>query len=424
MKKLIQLKLAYFAKQVLKKYKPEIIGITGSVGKTSTKEAILAVLKNKYNVRASTGNYNTELGVPLTILNAKSGGKNIFKWFKVFWQSWWNLILKTDKNYPEILILEMAADHQDDIKYLTQLAPCKIGVVTAIGPSHLEFFGSVDQVKKEKEYLVSHLNEKGTAILNADDGLVLDMQKNIQAKILTYGLSESADIKAKEINYIKNGQGIGCQVSNGNLELNAEFKNILSPAQLSSLLAAIAVGTSYALELQKMLNWLKQFKFPVGRLNIIPGIKKTILIDDTYNSSPKAVQVALDVLSRIKPEKNGRRWAILGDMLELGDFTEQAHQEVGEDVVKLGIDMLVCVGEKSTDTAKVAEESGMAKEKVICFDNSDEAKKFVQNEISQGDVILIKGSQGVRMEKITKEIMAEPNKAQELLVRQYGKWLD
>lgn len=428
MKNIIQKILYFLSKKILKKYQPEIIGITGSVGKTSTKEAIFTVLKNKFKVQRNIKNYNTEIGVPLTIINAKSGDKNIFKWLKVFCQGVW-LIIKRDEDYPQILILEMAADHPGDIEYLTKLAPCKIGVITAIGPTHLEFFETVANVIREKEFLVSHLSEDGWTILNSDDNLVYPMRRKSKARILTYGWGEKAQIKAREINYNQNGKGIQCKVTDGQSLVPAEFKNILSTSQLSSLLAAIAVAKVHKINTIDTINSLKNFKFPRGRLQLIRGIKNTLIIDDTYNSSPKAVKIALEVLSRLKCDS--RRWAVLGDMLELGGYTETAHSEVGEWVKEFKVDILVTVGERSKDTARLAETSGSAgltisglsKEHVISFDKSEEAGKFIQSEIESGDLILVKGSQGMRMEKIVKEIMAEPARAEELLVRQDKEWL-
>ena len=426
--KFIEKILASLAKKILKKYQPEIIGITGSVGKTSTKEAIFTVLKNKYNARANPGNYNNELGVPLTIIDSKTAGRNFLRWLPVFFKAW-KLILKKDKNYPEILVLEMAAAHSGDIKYLINIAPCKVGVVTTVGPSHMEFFKDIKNVIKEKEKIVTHI-KNGWAVLNADDDLVMSIQKNTRAKVLTYGLSKNADVCAQDINYEADGSGVSCKIIINNQQSiinnkknNADFKNVLSSGQMSSILAAISVGLIYDIPLAQAVSSLKDFRFPSGRLNLIKGIKNTFIIDDTYNSSPKAVKVALEVLSRI--ECAGRRWAVLGDMLELGGLTETTHQEVGEWVKQFKVDILICVGEKMTTAAQVAEngELALVKEKVICFDNSDEVKKFIQNEISQGDLILVKGSQGMRMEKIVKEIMAEPQRAEELLVRQNKKWL-
>jgi len=420
MKYIIQRLLYFFSKMILKKYHPDIIGLTGSVGKTSAREAVYTVLKNKYSTRTNLKNYNTEFGVPLTIINSKSGGRNPFKWLAIFLKAFFLILFKT-KKYPDILVLEMAADHPGDIEYLVKLTKPHVGIITAIGPSHLEFFNTIEEVIKEKENIIRFLKPEDWAILNNDDNLIMGMKKNTPAQVFTFGLTSEANIRAEKIEFEKDGSGIMAEIIFGQERNFASFKNVLSLSQLNSFLIGIAVGKKYGLQLSEAVDSLRDFKFPLGRLNLIKGIKNTLLIDDTYNSSPKAVKVALEVLSRLSC--TGRRWAVLGDMLELGSFTESAHEEVGEWVKQYKVDLLITVGEKSKDTAKIAEINGLPKEKVLSFNNSVEAGKFIQNEIAAGDVILVKGSQGMRMEKIVKELMAEPLRAKELLIRQEDYWL-
>lgn len=420
MKYVMQKLLYFFSKIILKKYHPDVIGITGSVGKTSTKEAIFAVLKDKYQARTNIKNYNTEFGVPLTIINAVAGGRNPLKWLAVILKAFFLILFKT-KKYPEILILEIAADHPGDITYLTSLVKPHLAVVTAVGQSHLEFFGTIENVIKEKENLLRYLTAQDWAILNQDDALVMGMKKNTAARIFTFGLTPEANIKAEKITFEPDGSGIMAEIICVQERNFASFKNVLATSQLNCFLVALAVGKIYGVPLSEAVDNLRDFKFPPGRLNLLNGIKNTLIIDDTYNSSPKAVKVALEVLSRLSCQS--RRWAVLGDMLELGSFTETAHEEVGEWVKQFKVDLLVTVGEKSKDTAKVAEINGLAREKVVSFNNSIEAGKFLQNEIITGDIILIKGSQGMRMERIVKEIMAEPLRAKELLIRQENYWL-
>ncbi|HPL95278.1 MAG TPA: UDP-N-acetylmuramoyl-tripeptide--D-alanyl-D-alanine ligase [bacterium] len=420
MRYLIQKVLYFFSKAILKKYHPDVIGVTGSVGKTSAKEAIHTVLKNKYNTRTNLKNYNTEFGVPLTIINSPSGQHNPFKWLIIFLKALFLILFKT-KKYPDVLVLEMAADHPGDIAYLAKLTQPHLGVITAIGPSHLEFFNTIEEVIKEKETLIRFLKTDDWAILNNDDSLVIGMKKNTTAKIFTFGLTSAANIRAEKVNFEKDGSGVMAEIICAGESNFASFKNVLSTSQLDSFLIALSVGKIYGIPLSEAVDSLRDFSFPPGRLNLIKGIKNTTLIDDTYNSSPKAVKVALSVLSRLSC--SNRRWAVLGDMLELGSLTESAHEEVGEWVKQFKVDILVTVGEKSKDTAKIAEINGLSREKVLSFNNSIEAGKFLQNEIMTGDVILVKGSQGMRMEKIVKELMGEPLRAKELLVRQEDYWL-
>jgi UDP-N-acetylmuramyl pentapeptide synthase len=188
-------------------------------------------------------------------------------------------------------------------------------------------------------------------------------------------------------------------------------------------LAAAAVGLKYGMNLVEISQALKAFKVPKGRLNIVKGIKNTIIIDDTYNSSPQSCTAALEIVSRIELPVGAKKFAILGDMLELGSLSEKSHLEIGRQVYKNKISKLIIVGERSRDIARGAEKAGMSKDNIFHFAFSDEAGRFIQEQINQSDLILVKGSQGMRMEKIVKEIMAEPLRAKELLVRQDNGWL-
>lgn len=430
MKKLLQFALKILAKKILKKYKPGIIGITGSVGKTSAKEAIYTVLKERFKVRRNMKNYNNEIGVPLTIIGEESAGKSFLGWFKVILQGF-NLIFISDKNYPKILILEMAADRPGDIKYLVNLAPCQVGVITAIGPTHLEFFHAIEKILEEKQILITHLSKDSFTVLNRDDDLVYPLEKKTKAKVLTFGFSPYAHLKALDMAYSleQKSEALNSEIL-GKTSFKLSYKgsqvpvflpNVLGKIPVYASLAGASVGIVYGLNLIEISKKLKYYKPPKGRMNLIKGIKETIILDDTYNSSPEAAKKALEILSKL--DTQGRKYAILGDMLELGGFTEQGHREVGEKVKELEIDVLITVGERARDISRGARKAGMAKDMVFEFGGNEEAGRFIQNRIEKDDLILVKGSQGMRMEKIVKEIMREPMRAKELLVRQEEKWL-
>ncbi len=429
MRKIIQLKLKIFAKLILARYKPEIIGITGSVGKTSAKEAIYAVLSTQYKIRRSVKNYNNEIGLPLTIIGVDSPGRSIVGWLRVF-SKVLSLILFKDKNYPEILILEMGVDRPGDMAYLQSIVKPRIGVVTMIGPVHLEFFGSIEGIKKEKIDLIKRLPQNGWAIINNDDEILSKTAKEIKGQVLTYGLGEQADVRAEDIIFSFDNdnqeklQGISFKIRSKGSVTSVLLPKVLGQTAVYAALAGAAVGVAYNINLHKISQALGRFKSPSGRLKLLNGIKGIIIIDDTYNSSPQSVAMALDILNQINVKSNGRRIAVLGDMLELGSYSEKAHQEIGQLAVKNKIDKLYLVGKRSRDIVRGAEKAGMSRDNIFHFSTSDEAKKFVQERIRQNDVILIKGSQGMRMEKIVKEIMAEPMRAEELLVRQSIEWED
>ncbi|HAH04768.1 MAG: UDP-N-acetylmuramoyl-tripeptide-D-alanyl-D-alanine ligase [Parcubacteria group bacterium GW2011_GWA2_43_17] len=424
MKNLLFLILKYQTRLILKKYRPLVIGITGSVGKTSTKEAIFAVLRRKFNVRENHKNYNNEVGLPLTVIGAATGNKSVFKWLNVFINAC-RLIIKKDSAYPKMLVLEMGADKTGDIEYLTGMAPCDIGVVTAVSKVHLEFFGSLENVIREKQKIVTHLKESHLAVLNSDDPNVLGMRTLTKAKVKTFGFSESADFRATDIRLSQKGGQFGTSFklhTNGTV-LPVFLTNALGPAQVEAALAALAVASSFGINLVEIVEDLSKFKAPPGRTNLLKGIKNTMLIDDSYNASPASSLVALEILKDLPGPPINKKIAVFGEMLELGSYTETGHLEVGQKAAMAGVDLLVGVGEKARDIIRGAIQAGLAEDKTFYFDNNHDAGIFVQNKIKEGDLVLIKGSQGARMEQIVKELMAEPLKAEDLLVRQTAEWL-
>lgn len=430
MKKIVQKILKILAKGVINKYKPDIIGITGSVGKTSTKEAVFAVLKDKYKIVKNIKNYNNEIGVPLTILGCESGNRSIIKWLLIIWKGI-KLILIKDKNYPDILVLEMGADKPGDIKYLLNFAPCKIGILTNISESHIEFFGNLKKIIKEKESILTHLAKGGFAILNGDDENVKSLKEKIKCESLTYGFNSDVDVRAIELD-INNSIISGKKASIKGINFKVQYKgtivpiflpNALGKQHIYAALAAIAVGVANGLNLVEISEGLRKYKVAPGRMNVIDGVKNTIIIDDTYNSSPKSSEAALEVIKNIKLAEGRKKYAVLGDILELGNFTEEGHQRVGKAVASNEIDILITVGEKARDIARGAKKAKMKADCIYSFTNPKEAGIFIQDRIQEGDLVLVKGSQGIRMERIVKELMAEPLKAKELLVRQDESWV-
>jgi len=427
MKKILEKILYILAKAIIWRYQPTIIGITGSVGKTSTKEAIFAVLKDKFDVRKNEKNYNNEIGVPLTIIGTDSGNKNIFIWLFIFIKA---ILMLVYFPYPKILILEMGADKPGDIKYLTRLAPCHIGILTAIGdsPVHLEFFKNIEHLIREKTNIISHLKVQDFAIINLDDEQLQSLPDKTKAQIITVGQDEKAQLRASDINYslnleeaIKNNNaGINFKIHYEGHTIPFKINNALGLPQVYAGLFAIACGLVFKMNLVEISKAIGLYRPLAGRMNLLFGIKDTYLIDDTYNSSPLACKKGLDVLGNVQTQ--GRKIACLGNMEELGENSRKAHRQIGRLIVEKNIDILFAVGDKAKDIAAAAEEKGMKKDNIFTFNNSQEASAAVLNEIHHGDVILIKGSQSARMERITKTIMAEPLKAEELLVRQSKSW--
>ena len=420
------------------RFKPTIVAVTGNVGKTSTKEAIAAVLSSIKRVRSSKGNLNNEFGVPLTIVGGwmddyYGGGNTLWFWTKVLFLSFfgWFFI----RNYPEILVLEYGADKPGDIKKLVSKFKPHIGIITAVGevPVHVEFFSGSEAVAREKSRLVERLKPADYAILNSDDDVVLDMKEKTKARVLTYGFGDGTNVRVSSFEYkTENNMPVGVtfKLHHGlNSFVPVEINGSLGKSQAYAAAAAAAVGIVLGMNLVKISDALSYYDGPRGCLKILAGIKNSWIIDDTYNASPASTQLALNVLkelpigqARLLDGQTGRRVAVLGDMLELGKYTVQAHQATG-DLVDGSIDILVCIGAKAKFIADSAGNQ-ILKENIYTFDTADMARKKVQELIREGDLILVKGSQGVRMEKIVEEIMAEPEKKKELLVRQSKKWLD
>jgi len=427
-KKIIEWKLKLLASWILQRYQPKVIGLSGSVGKTSTKEAIFKVLSYKFKTGKNIKNYNNEIGLPLSIIGMESAKKNPFIWVWIFIKALLMVVFK-QSNYPEMLVLEMGADKPGDIKYLVDFVKCHVGVITAIGATHLELFDSIEKVAREKQNVISHLKVEDFAVLNKDDELVMKMQEKTRAKIVTFGFNEGADVRASDLD-ISAGpsadpwtdiqiKGLSFKLQYKGANVPVFLPKVLGRHQVYSALAAAAVGISQGMNLADIADALKEYNPPAGRMRLIAGIKHTSIIDDSYNSSPMAVQAALKVLKNINIP--GKKYVVLGDMLELGPYTESGHREVGLASSEVA-DFIVTSGERSKIIAKSAIEAGMDSDQVFSFDDPLSAGKFIQERLKSGDMVLIKGSQGARMEKTVKEIMAEPEKAKELLVRQTSDW--
>jgi UDP-N-acetylmuramoyl-tripeptide--D-alanyl-D-alanine ligase len=429
MKILMQKILKSLSRAIIKKYRPRVVGITGSVGKTSVKMAAEAVLSGGFEVRASQKSYNNEFGLPLTIIG-KTPGRFKIGWLFLIFKAMSMLIVK-DKKYPEVLVLEMGADHPGDLDYLLNIATPDIGVMTGIGAAHTEFFKTVKGVLKEKQKVVMNLSKTGIAVLNADDEMVMSISDKIKNQIITYGLNPSANVQVTEMKVLcgfkeNDGypNGMRFKVSyNGSL-VPMEIKGSLGECAVSSIVGGVAIGVAAGLNLVDIAKGLENFEGPPGRMRILSGIKHSLLIDDSYNSSPKAAMEALKSFGYVSVKKPAEKWVVLGDMRELGGLSEDAHREIGHAVALFGVDHLVTVGELGKDISKAAIEAGMNEEYIYEFADSPSAGKFIQEKLIKDSAILIKGSQAVRMEKITKELMADPLSADRLLVRQGDQWKD
>ncbi|MGE5298150.1 MAG: UDP-N-acetylmuramoyl-tripeptide--D-alanyl-D-alanine ligase [Acidobacteriaceae bacterium] len=410
--------LNLLARRTVKRFRPKVVGITGSVGKTSTKEAVLCVLKNSFNTRANVGSYNNEFGLPLTILGFSSPGKNIFKWVPIIFRSFVSLF---QKDYPEILVLEMGADKPGDIKSLLAIiGKLDVAVITDIGISHLEKYPNFESLSAEKMSIVEGLEIDGTVVLNCDNPELSKQLPKIATNKISYGLTKG-DLMASGVSVTGKTETSGLS-----FDLNYRGKTVpcLLPGSLGlpnvyAAMAAVSVALAMGLSLEQAALNLKNFSGPAGRLKLLKGIKRTWIIDDTYNAAPASTLAALDVLNQIS---DSRKIAVLGGMEELGSENISGHKQVAEKLDLIKASVAVLVGNKG----RIIQEELMRRKfagKILWFETSDDAKLPVQELIAEGDTILIKGSQAARMEKVVKEIMAQPMLAEKLLVRQSETWL-
>lgn len=426
---LLEKSLRFWAIIILKKYNPRIVGVTGSVGKTSAKEAIFEVMSKYARVRKNEKNYNNEIGLPLTIIGIESGGSSIVKWFLVFAKALWLVIFPVE--YPELLILELSADRPGDMAYLTSFIHCEAVVITDISGSHLEFFKNLNGVAKEKWTLIEKALPGALAAINIDNHTIAkfkNQNKNEDREFLTFGFSDEADIQAKEVyfNY-SNGEdsdrkeikGLSFKLVYKGTMLPVRLNNVLARHSIYAALAAVAVGIRFKLNLVEIAASLANFSLPSGRATLIPGIKNSFIIDDTYNSSPVSAAAALEIMREIKAS---RKIAVMGDMLELGKDTEEGHRTVAEKFLEAEGNVFFAVGRRMQFAVEELKKHNFPSENIFIFASPMSAGKKLKEIMQAGDLILVKGSQGMRMEKVVEEVMASPESASFLLTRQDEAW--
>jgi len=428
LKKIIIFIITAEAKLVLFRYRPRFVAIVGTIGKTTTKDLIFQVLSRRFRVRKTKKSLNSEIGLPLTILGHETGWDNPFSWLKIIISGFMQIFYYP--NYPKWLVLETGIDRPNDMDKIARLIKPEISVITAFGsvPAHVEFFDSPEDVMKEEAKLLDYTEKKGAVILNADDPDILKLKNKSKVKTYTYGINnEESDILATnsqiEYNEEKNPTGITFKINNEGNVIPIIINRVLGDQYIYPTLAAVAVGKILGISPAVSATAITKFAPAPGRMNLISAVNKSIIVDDTYNASPIAMHKALETLEKV--ECSGNKIVVLGDMLEIGRFSHSEHLKVGEIVAKNDINYLVTVGLRAEDIALSAIDNGMAQKRVFSFKDSEEAVNKVKELINEekGSLLLAKGSQGIRVEKIVKEIVAEPEKTDKLLVRQEKDWL-
>jgi UDP-N-acetylmuramoyl-tripeptide--D-alanyl-D-alanine ligase len=411
---------------VIKKYKPKIIAITGSVGKTSTKDAIYTALSKFYFIRKSSKSFNSEIGVPLTILGCPNGWNSPTLWMKNILEGLALIFLPN--RYPEWLVLEIGVDKPGDMDQITSWLRPDVVILTQLSkvPVHVEFFSSPQAVMEEKGKLIKAVKPDGVVILNADDEDVLDFKNKTSAKTILFSANGNADLVASNysVNYeekdgVKIPKGATFRLDYNNTSIPITINGSLGKQYIYTSLAALSVGLSQNLNLVELASSLSEHITPPGRMKILSGIKKTTILDDTYNSSPIALSSAIDTLASLEGK---RKIAVLGDMMELGKYSTEEHRQAGMRVAD-ECNILVTVGLRARFFAEGAIEGGMKEKMIFKFEDSRQAGEYLKKSLKKGDIVLVKGSQSIRMERVVEAVMAEPELAKELLVRQEDDWL-
>ncbi|MCL5093634.1 MAG: UDP-N-acetylmuramoyl-tripeptide--D-alanyl-D-alanine ligase [Patescibacteria group bacterium] len=415
--KIVAVKLKVLAKLILKVQHPFIIAITGSLGKTSTKAAIETIFKGNFNFFSSGRSYNTEFGLPLTIMQAEmpENLQNVLGWIKVFFKGAKKIF---SRNYPEILILEMGADAPGDIDYLLSIAKPDITVITGIAPVHLEGFKDEKVIFEEKSKTVVNV-PKARAILNIDFKDLKRLAEIIPNEKITYGINSNANVTV--FNLKNSLQGIAFKLIYNGHEYPVRSK-LFGEHSIYSLLAAFAVGVAMEIDPEEIVKKLEGISAFPGRMDLLKGVNGSYIIDDSYNSSPYAAEKALDSLKTYKGIN--RIIVVLGSMNELGAASEEAHKELGRQVAKTA-DILITVGEEAEKwLAPEAIKNGLNKKFVHSFKEPFSAGEFLKQMVKKDDIILIKGSQNnVYTEEVTKQVIYPGLYPKDILVRQSADWL-
>lgn len=420
--------LAGLARAVIRKYKPKVIMVTGSVGKTSTKDAITAVLSESFYLRASKKNFNSEFGVPLTIFGMSDRWSGLYDWPPVIGEAL--ALLLFPNHYPKILILEVGADRPGDLARILRIATPDIVVVTRLPemPVHVEAYATPAAVREEEFAPAYALAPGAPLIVSADDEYARALAAPLATHVMTYGVSADADVRIlsdgplmKKVEGKEMLSGMEGKLLIEAKEYTVPVKGAVGRPQMLPATAAVAVGLVLGMSVKHILEGVVTYVPPAGRGRLLAGKHGSLLLDDSYNASPAAVREALaslQIAHNVMPKS--RRVAALADMLELGRYSREEHERIGTEAAKK-CDVLVAVGIRSREMADAAKAAGMKDENVHTYDTATEAAIFLRTFVKENDIVLIKGSQSMRMERIGEVLLQKPSD-QKFLVRQDKVW--
>jgi UDP-N-acetylmuramoyl-tripeptide--D-alanyl-D-alanine ligase len=402
--------LALFAGVIIAKYRPTVVMVTGSVGKTSTKDAVAAALSPRFFIRASEKSYNSEFGVPFTIFGVHNPWKSFVSWLNVFREAISLIVLPN--HYPNLLVLEVGADRPGDLSRILRIVLPDAVVITLLPdiPVHVEAYASPEAVREEEFTPAYALPAGAPLIISAEDPHALTMVRRIAARVSTYGTTKGSNIQLSRIGfYTEKSRVLGMQarVKTPEGEGVLLVKGSVGVTQIFPAAAALATALSLSVSLDDALRGLEAYVPPPGRGRILEGKNDSIIIDESYNASPAAVEEALKTLRAFPGPK--RRIAVLGDMLELGRYSVNEHERIGQ-LARGMADVVIGVGVRAR---------GISGD--FSYDDAHTAAKALTEIVSPGDVILIKGSQSVRAERIVEALLASRTDLHKL-VRQEREW--
>jgi len=379
-----------YARFILARREIQVVGVTGSVGKTSTKEAIAAVLGLAWPVFKNYGNYNGRFGLPIALGQLQ----------------------------PEhrLAVLEMACDSLGEIRDLADITRPRVAVVTRIGHSHLQFLGNLETIAREKGRIVEALPPDGVAVLNGDDPYTRHMAQRTPARVLTYGLDTRADLYADQVRVSERGTSLHAHWQGETISLHIP---LIGPHHAYTALAAAAVGLAHELSWEEIARGLESISPLPGRTRLLEGIHGSHLLDDSYNANPTSMLAALETL-RTLPAR--RRLVLLGDMAQLGDYAEEGHRLVGRRCGEVA-DLMIAKGDLARLAAEQAIRAGMPPTQVHVTYTAEDTVRILQETLRKDDLLLIKGSAESRLEFITHELLAEPDRATAALPRQNQGWM-
>jgi UDP-N-acetylmuramoyl-tripeptide--D-alanyl-D-alanine ligase len=400
--KILERILCIMAKSILWRQKPFIIGITGSVGKTTTKDMIAHILSDHKRIWVTQKNYNNEIGVPLTILCVEKNINSLIGIFHIM-NKWLHAFFT--RNYPEIVVVEMGVDRPGDMDYLMSIVSPDIAILTAVQHAHSEFFRSVKDIANEKQKIVTKMKKSGKAIINTDDHNVRSVEKKTSAYIISYGTNPPVDFLASDIE-VCFGQhdltGLSFKLNYKGRVVPVRLQNVIAQHMIYAALAALAVADTLQINIVETIRSITDFVSSPGRMRLLQGKNDVLLIDDTYNASPSAMGAAIITLANAPAV---RKIAILGDMRELGKISHKAHEDIAHDLINAGIDAIFLVGKEMRAAHRILIEKDI--NNVHHYGTSSEAISDVKRFVEQGDLVLIKGSRGIKMEYIVRELTEE-----------------